>query len=380
MKSKVFFNIVSVCVLFLISFQPLSAQTSEDSSFKTGLQEYFRGNYETARDHFQNAVEENPDQPRYQFFLANTYHRLGQDTRAKQGYKAVLEQDEDHDSARTRLANLYYEEGQWTRAIPLYETLLEGETNDPQIRFRLARSLFEDGQLNRAQTQFLQVRQRDPDRARVFYYLGRILLEKEEYLNAGSRFERAIQLDDSPGEFYFYRALAFFRQEDYLSDSADGWKSADDFERAIERGNDENRTYFMLGNSLLNRGLYLIRENRTNRGIDLLKKSIRQYQRVLTGEWKASNAYHNMGVAYLEIGKLDLARKAVEQAILIEPTVPFFHDTLGDIYFQMGEFDRALDAWELVGELEPEYDGNPFAKLRDTEKLDVKIQEARVRR
>ena len=380
MNSRIFLNIVSVCLLLLMSSPPLSAQTSNDSSFKTGLQEYFRGNYEAARDHFQTAVENHPDHTRYRFFLANTFHRLGEDTHAVGGYRAVLEQDEDHDSARERLANLYYEKQQWSRAIPLYQTLLKGTTNDPQIRFRLARSLFEDGQLDRSQTQFLQVRQQDPDRARVFYYLGRILLRNDEYLNAGSRFERAIQLDDSPGEFYFYRALAFFRQEDYLSDNTDGWKSADDFERAIERGYDDNQTYFMLGNSLLNRGLYLVRENRTNRGIDLLKKAIRQYQRVLTGEWKASNAYHNMGVAYLEIGKLELARKAVEQAILIEPTVAFFHDTLGDIYFRMGEFARALDAWQLVGELEPEYDGNPFAPLRETDPLEDKIQEARVRR
>jgi tetratricopeptide (TPR) repeat protein len=158
------------------------------------------------------------------------------------------------------------------------------------------------------------------------------------------------------------------------------WLSARDFRRALEMGEDSIRSRFMLANSYLNRGLYSLREDNLERGIDQLRSAVEEYQKVLAGNWQASNAYHNMGVAYLGIGNLDLARRAVEEAISEEPTVAFFHDTLGEIYFRQGKFKQALEVWNLVLELEPEYKNNPFSDLLELRPLEERLREARVRR
>jgi len=288
--------------------------------------------------------------------------------------------DTGHETARRRLGDLYYEKEKWSRASRQYRRIISAGESNINVEFRLARSLFKQGKLDEAKRYFLSVRRKDPQRADVYFYLGRILLNNDEVLNAVSRFDRAIELDNSPGKYYFYRALANFRQEDYMSESPDGWKSATDFQRALDRGYESPRTHFMLGNSLLNRGLVLLKRNQDDRGIDRLKKSIRQFRQVLAGDWNASNAYHNMGVAYLGIGKLEMARKSVEQAILMEPTVPFFHDTLGLVYYRQGEFGKAIDSWQLVKELDSDYDGSPFQDLLGMGTIEEKIKEARIRR
>jgi tetratricopeptide (TPR) repeat protein len=205
-------------------------------------------------------------------------------------------------------------------------------------------------------------------------------MNDEEYLNAASRLTRAIELDSSKGLYYYYRGLARFREEDYLSSNDNSWRSANDFEKAIQRGRDSARTRFMYGNSLLNRGLHYQQNDNLERAIKLFKESIKQYRRVLVSDWNASNAYHNMGVAYLAIGKLNLAKKAVEKAILSEPDVSFFHDTLGEIYYQLGNFKKAIESWNLARELDPDYENHPFEPLLFNRSIEQRLQEAKLRR
>jgi len=357
-------------------------RAQEDSpTFKKGLTAYFQGEYRPARKHFEQAVTESPNNVRYHFFLANANNRLGNDTQAIEGYRAALDRDTSHRTARKRLADLYYKNNDWKRATEHYRTLvsMEKASPNPENVFRLARSLFETGKYDEARSEFLRVRKMEPRRPGVYFYLGRILLRNREYLNAVSRFNRAIELEDSRGRYYFYRGLSHFRQEDYLSDNPNGWNSAQNFQKAIDHGYESPRTNFMLANSLLNRGLYLKNQDRSTKAVELLKKSINQYRQVLASEWNASNAYHNMGVAYLGIGKLDLARRAVEQAILVEPTIPFFHDTLGNVYFEQGQFSKAIESWQLVRELNSDYDGSPFRELLKSKSIDQKLSMARVR-
>jgi tetratricopeptide (TPR) repeat protein len=374
--------VLVLVVLLSMATTALQAQQSQGDhpDFTAGLQAYFQGNYSNALNGFKKAVDARPDNARYHFFLGNTYKRLNRDTMAIRTYESVLEKDTSHRTARRRLADLYYNRGTWSKSARHYRSLMGDTDVSEDVVFRLARSLFEQDEFDRAKSHFLRVRDRSPRRADVYYNLGRILLEEGEFYNAISRLNRAVELNDSRGEYYFYRGLAYFRQEDYLSESTSDWKSASDFQRAIDLGHRDPRTNFMLGNSLLNRGLYLMREDRDEKGINLLKKSIRQYRQVLAGEFNASNAYHNMGVAYLGIGKLEMARKSIEQAILIEPTIPFFHDSLGDVYFEQGEFQEAIESWQLVQELDPDYDGSPFRKLLQSGTISEKINRAKIRR
>jgi tetratricopeptide (TPR) repeat protein len=205
-------------------------------------------------------------------------------------------------------------------------------------------------------------------------------MKNGEYLNASSRFGRAIELDSSQGRYYFYRGLANFRSEDYRSTNDQSWTSAADFKRGIEEGFDSPRTRFMYANSLLNRGLFYADRDRTEESVKTLKRSVRQYRKVLAADWEASNAFHNMGVAYLEIGKLDLAKEAVKKAILTETSTPFFHDTLGEIYFQLGRFDKAIESWNLAQELDSSYERHPFEPLKFERSLESRIEEAQLRR
>lgn len=351
-----------------------------DQSFQQGLQAYFQEDYQTARQFFTRAIEDDTSSARRQFFLGNTLKQLGDTVGAIGQYKKTLTIEEGHQSARSKLADIYYEDGQWTKAQKQYQYLTERNPEKFEFQMRLGISHFKQNNLDKAKKRFLRARQLKPRSPEAHYYVGRVLMKRGEYLNAASRFDRAIDLNPSTGKYYFYRGLAYFREEDYLSRNDNSWQSARDFQKAIDHGFKSSRTRFMHANSLLNRGLNYIKEDRVEEAIKLLNNSLDQYRRVLSQDWRASNAFHNMAVAYLAIGKLRFAKKSAERAIMAEPDTPFFHDTLGEVYFRLGEFAKAIESWNFAQELDSSYQTHPFEPLFFSRSLSERIEEAKLRR
>ncbi len=369
-------------VLFILSILliPVLCSAANGGEFERGLRHYYRGELEEAGLYFQAAIDADTTQARPYFFLGNVHRREGNYHSAKEAYREALERDPGYRTVRERLAELSFDLEDWQEASRQYRELVEVEPRNFDYLYRLGLVYFRLEEFEDARKYFLRAREQRPRSDRIHYYLGRMSLEKGELLDALSRFERALQINPSEGEFYFYRGLALFREEDYLREDDDNWESADNFRRAIDLGYETPRTRFMLANSFLNRGLFSLRQGHDERGIERLRSAVSQYQNVLATDWEASNAYHNMGVAYLGIGRLTLARRAVDEAIEIEPTVVFFHDTLGLIHYRLGEFDKALSAWNLCRELDSDYEENPFGDLLELEPLSSRIREARIRR
>ncbi|MFB6226695.1 MAG: tetratricopeptide repeat protein [bacterium] len=370
--------VVLLLMALLLPVVPSRAQ--QNKNFQRGLQQYIKKNFAEAREHFERAIKNDSTVVKHRFFLGNTTRRLGDTLAAIRQYKRVLQLDTGHSSARKKMAEIYFSSKNWKKAQKHYARLAEANPGNFSYRFRLGISQFKRGKIDKAKGTMLKARELDPKSGPAHFYLGRILMKRGEYLNAASRFNRAIELKPSLGRYQFYRALAYFREQDYMSRSDEAWRSAEGFKKAIERDFATPKTRFMYGNSLLNRGLYYLENDRVEEGVGLLKKSIRQFRRVVVTDWKASNAFHNMGVAYLGIGKLDLAKRAVENGIMSEPSVPFFHDTLGEIFFRLGEFDKALESWELVKELDSDYSSHPFEPLYFERSIEERIKGAKLRR
>jgi tetratricopeptide (TPR) repeat protein len=369
-----------VLLLLIFSLGVTGARAQDTESFENGLQLYFQENYEDARDRFRSAAQQDTQSARTQFFLGNTLNRLGDTTEAIQQYKRTISLQPSHQSARRKLADLYFQAENWSEVISHYEYLIQRNPEKYQFHFRLGVALFNEGYQQEAKSRLMRSKQLRPDSAEAHYYLGRILMANGEYLNASSRFDRAIELDSSQGRSFFYRGLANFRSEDYRSSKDPNWTSAGDFKRAIKEGFNSPRTRFMYANSLLNRGLFYSNRDRIEESVKTLKQSVRQYRKVLAIDWKASNAFHNMGVAYLEVGKLKLAKEAVEKAIMAETSTPFFHDTFGEIYFRLGQFDKAIESWNFALELDSSYENHPFEPLMFEQSPESRIEEAQLRR
>jgi len=64
-------------------------------------------------------------------------------------------------------------------------------------------------------------------------------------------------------------------------------------------------------------------------------------------ELKPDNGFilDSLGWVYYRMGELEKARTALERAIVLEPEDPYILEHMGDIYQQIGEKGKARDAW-----------------------------------
>jgi Tfp pilus assembly protein PilF len=152
-----------VFALFLLTYIPAIAQNSGSAYFDLGLFAFEEGDYPAARRHFENAVEQEPRNPRYHHYLGKTHLKLKNYKAAKEQFNAAREID-------PALSGLVYD-----RAV---------------ADFRL-----ED--YAAAENGFQQAAKADPENVSAWYHMGMSRFKQEKYPSAVSPFENAAELNPS---------------------------------------------------------------------------------------------------------------------------------------------------------------------------------------
>jgi tetratricopeptide (TPR) repeat protein len=368
-------------LFILLNFSIFSAGPSSSGFFAKGLNAYFKNNLNEALTEFTKAVKVDSNNSQYRFFLGKTLFKLKEYKKAIREFRTTLELKPDYDEVIKFLAFSYYEVKDWKSSIKMYGVISEKFPNDFDAHFKLGQLYFtrEINDLNKSLNHFEIALKLAPLNAYVHYFIGRIYLRKNQYPEAINKFDKAISMDASNGLFYYWRGNAYYQKMDYHNPKDEHWKSDDDFRKAMELGYSQTQTYFMFANTCLNRGIYYLNSNRIADGVELLKSSINYYRKTLILQEDASNAYNNLGLAYLGLNKLQEAVLAFKNAIELEATVAYFHNNLGDAYFKLGSFREAILEWELSLELEPDPNNLKGSLFGDKRSIKEKIRDAKRR-
>lgn len=348
----------AVCALlagWILSPAAFGADNPEDY-YKEGHRKFFESNYRAAAVEFAKAIALNPSVPKYHFFLGRTFERLRSEPKAIESYRAAIRLDPKHIQAMNRLGNIFLEQGLYKKAIQEFEPILKVRDSDFEAYHRIGQCYFHLADYPAALRNLQKAIDIEAKNPYPMYYMGRTYLEMGEWAKAVDMLSKAVELDGSNAEFFFWLGSAYYAQGDFRNDKEDFWHSGQNFRQAIEMGYSNPTSIFMLGNSLLHRGIFLISTNRDAEATEHLKAAITQYQSVIKQQPDASNAFLNLGLAYYSLKKFDDALTAIRKAIELEPTVDFFHDFLGNTYFVLGRFDEAVEQWTLVKELNDKYE------------------------
>ena len=331
------------------------AENPEDY-YKEGHRKFFDNNFRGAAVEFAKAIALNPNAPKYHFFLGRTFERLQSGAKAIEAYRTCIQLDPKNIQAMNRLGNIFLDQGAFRKAIQEFEPILKIRENDFEAEHKIGVCYFNLQDYAGANRHLQKAIDADPKNPYPMYYMGRSYLEMGEWANAVDMLSKAAALDGSNAEFFFWLGSAYYAQGDFRKDKEEFWHSGQNFRRAIEMGYNNPTSVFMLGNSLLHRGIFLISAHREDEAVEHLKAAVTQYQSVIKNQPDASNAFLNLGLAYYAMKKFDDSLTAMRKAIELEPTVDFFHDFLGNTLFQLGRFDEALEEWTLVKELNDKYE------------------------
>ena len=360
-----------------------------------GAIHFHRAQYEPAREHLERYAKRNPVSPLGHYYLGRILAESGELADAEKSYEAALKLHPSSVPLLTELGLVREFRGRPGAALETYEKLLKADPrNDwagsrvealrsgvrdlagaraefdrlrsreaaPGVaRMKVALVHYELGNLEAAVTEFnLAVAER-PDDHRVRFFLGLTYSRLEDSRGAARQFRHVAADSEYFVDSRVQLASLYEKQEKYAEAVAairaaiekddrrrkelfrflaEIYRQAKDYPNAIEAmhtvveldpGSD--RVHFALG------ALYDESKNK-DKTIEYMQKAIE-----LNPDYAAALNY--LGYTYADMGvELDRAERLIIRALEIAPNDGFYIDSLGWVYYQKGDYRRAIEQLE----------------------------------
>jgi tetratricopeptide (TPR) repeat protein len=91
----------------------------------------------------------------------------------------------------------------------------------------------------------------------------------------------------------------------------------------------------------------MLRNRRFEKEINAIKEQI-------ASQGESADLLNNLGYCYREIRELDEARRILRHAVSIDSNKAIIHTNLGNVYFEFGQYQQALEEYRKAKVLEPD--------------------------
>jgi tetratricopeptide (TPR) repeat protein len=167
-----------------------------------GVKMFEQAYYQGAAQRFQQAVQNDPNNPDGYYNLARTYHQLGKLhnqkadlQQAESYYHQCLDKDPNHQDCYRGLAVLLAEQGRGADAFKLVEGWSARNPSVPGPKIELARLYEESGNKEMAKQQLIAAVDADPTSARALAALGKLREDSGETAQALANYQRSLSID-----------------------------------------------------------------------------------------------------------------------------------------------------------------------------------------
>jgi len=345
--------------------------------------------YEKAKQYFLKTLAIEPNMISALLDLGVTYEIQNEPEKAVEVYQKILNLDPDNKRARQRLGQIFIKNKKLDKALDQLKELQKFDSEDLNIRTKMGLIYMEQGNLDQAILEFNFVLAAHPkDEDRVRYYLGAAYVEKEAFDQAISEFkkippesdifsdsrksillilrkqnkieeairvmEESIRIKPNEGEFYLILA-GLFENENQLQ------KSLDTLKKGLDKNKEDLAIRFQLGAIYDKLGDF--------------DKMVTEMKEVLRLNPDHADALNYLGYSYADRGvRLEEALHLIQKAMTLKPNMGYITDSLGWVYFKLGEYEKAAAELEKANQLTPddplitEHLADSYSKLNRVEK------------
>ncbi len=384
--------------------------------------------FEKAKKTFKTLIKNKKFQPTGYYYLGKTYSKIKLFREALKYYKKATELKPDFEQAYYEMGLVYQLEGKDEKAYKTYLKVLEINPDNILAREKIVRYFVKKNDLTGALKHLKKLKDLEGDNININIKLALVYIELKEY-------KKAIEILKKFSEFpkaQYYEITAYLKLQDiknalkilqkinqssnYYFDSA-----VIVINYLIDAGkfNDALNTYLKVIDNLENKnlkiykfGLFLFdKAKEYKRGIEFIDDALKKYPNVsefyfyrglfydklgnlkmvidsmkkaINVNHKSSDALNYLGYTYaIHKMKLNEAENLIKEALKLKPDSAAITDSLGWVYFQKNEFQKALrflkKAYELDGGFQAEiiyHLGKVYLKLNKMKLAKKYLKEA----
>jgi len=337
---------------------PVIARITDKESMRDvtkAILHFSEGNFESAKTLFEKTISDDPDsvpayrgliriaekknnrdmERKWRFVLAGCFYRLRQFDHALEEAVLVKEIDPTFLENRYLLGDIHTSMGNVDKAIDEYSYFEKHAAEKGDVYIKLGLGYDELGDNEAAIRNFITATELYPENDKVFYYLGIEYRIMKNYRKAAEAFEKAIQLSGGNAYYYFNLGVCYERLGLYE-------KAIIYLDKSIQLDSENASALNYLGYILADQGIRL----------QEAKKFI---EKALSMDPQNGAYLDSIGWVHFRLENFAKAKEYLETAVKYMDATDnenyLIYDHLGDTYFKIGLFEKALAAWEKALEM-----------------------------
>ena len=267
------------------------------------------------------------------------------------------------DTTRILIGEILQYQGRREAAIAMYESVPKDSPLAWSAQLRVAEELERLERHEAAAEKLRKLSDLRPERYEPLYRLGNLLRDQERFEEAAEVYGQALEVvGESQRQhwiLYYFRAIAYER--------SDQWKAAEaDFKRALELEADQPYVLNYLAYS------WIEQQRNFEEAEEMLIRAVER-------EPDDGHITDSLGWLYYRLGDFTEAVVHLERAVELQPQDPVINDHLGDAYWRVNRQREAVVQWRRALSFDPEEDEIPIIERKIDEGLpDAEVPNAEV--
>jgi tetratricopeptide (TPR) repeat protein len=300
---------------------------------------------------YRDILERNPGNVRAAMELGYYHYSNGRKAEAEEIFKKLGKRSITEFEVIIKTIQLYVDKKKYDEGIVILQGMLKTVPESPDIHHILGIAFYGKKENQSALAHFRKVTAESRFYEDAVIHAAFILSENKQNKEAIKLLSDAIKNEPQNAEFKYYLGT-FYEEEEQFE------KAEIAIQEAIKLEPDNPKYYFRLG-------VVYDKSNKKEASMDAMRK-------VISLDPKHSNALNYLGYTYADLGEnLDEAERLILEALKHKPDDGYITDSLGWVYYQKGEYEKALEYLEKAIGIVPddpimlEHLGDAYLKLND---------------